>query len=79
MYECVIIIDVLELCDELCVFINLEIIWVSDEYKVWDEGCLFVFDIYDKVDCLVCVCVCVLNEKGEIFELEVDDLLVVCI
>lgn len=30
MYECVIVIDVFEEKNELCVFINLEIVWLSD-------------------------------------------------
>lgn len=79
VHERVITIDVSESRDELRVFINPEIIWASDEHKVWDEGCLSVPDIYDKVDRPARVRVRALNEKGETFELEADDLLAVCI
>ncbi|TNU72751.1 peptide deformylase, partial [Lactococcus cremoris] len=79
VHERVITIDVSESRDELRVFINPEILWASDEHKVWDEGCLSVPDIYDKVDRPARVRVRALNEKGETFELEADDLLAVCI
>ena len=79
VHERVITIDVSESRDELRVFINPEIIWASDEHKFWDEGCLSVPDIYDKVDRPARVRVRALNEKGETFELEADDLLAVCI
>jgi peptide deformylase len=61
------------------VFINPEIVWASAERKVWDEGCLSVPDIYDKVERPDRVRVRALNEKGETFELEADGLLAVCI
>lgn len=79
VHERVITIDVSESRDELRVFINPEILWASDEHKVWDEGCLSVPDIYDKVDRPARVRVRALNEKGDTFELEADDLLAVCI
>lgn len=79
VHERVITIDVSESRDELRVFINPEIIWASDERKVWDEGCLSVPDIYDKVERPDRVRVRALNEKGETFELEADGLLAVCI
>jgi peptide deformylase len=75
----VITIDVSESRDELRVFINPEIVWASAERKVWDEGCLSVPDIYDKVERPDRVRVRALNEKGETFELEADGLLAVCI
>ncbi len=79
VHERVITIDVSESRDELRVFINPEIVWASAEHKVWDEGCLSVPDIYDKVERPDCVRVRALNEKGETFELEADGLLAVCI
>ena len=36
--------------DQLQVFINPEIIWASEEKKVYDEGCLSVPGIYDDVE-----------------------------
>ncbi|KMW46018.1 peptide deformylase [Ralstonia insidiosa] len=79
VHERVITIDVSESRDELRVFINPEIVWASAEHKVWDEGCLSVPDIYDKVERPDRVRVRALNEKGETFELEADGLLAVCI
>ncbi|ATJ87600.1 peptide deformylase [Ralstonia solanacearum] len=79
VHERVITIDVSESRDELRVFINPEIVWASQERKVWDEGCLSVPDIYDKVERPDRVRVRALNEKGESFELEADGLLAVCI
>ncbi|WP_296226749.1 peptide deformylase [Ralstonia sp. UBA689] len=79
VHERVITIDVSESRDELRVFINPEITWASAERKAWDEGCLSVPDIYDKVERPDRVRVRALNEKGETFELEADGLLAVCI
>ncbi|CAH0444017.1 Peptide deformylase 1 [Ralstonia syzygii subsp. syzygii] len=79
VHERVITIDVSESRDELRVFINPDILWASKERKVWDEGCLSVPDIYDKVERPDRVGVRALNEKGETFELEADGLLAVCI
>ncbi|MHA6915252.1 peptide deformylase [Ralstonia pseudosolanacearum] len=79
VHERVITIDISESRDELRVFINPEIVWASDARKVWDEGCLSVPDIYDKVERPDRVRVRALNEKSESFELETDGLLAVCI
>ncbi|CAJ0791441.1 Peptide deformylase 1 [Ralstonia condita] len=79
VHERVITIDVSESRDALRVFINPEIVWASDERKAWDEGCLSVPDIYDKVERPDRVRVRALNEKGETFELEANGLLAVCI
>jgi len=79
VHERVITIDVSESRDELLVLINPEIVWASAERKVWDEGCLSVPDIYDKVERPDRVRVRALNAQGETFELEADGLLAVCI
>ncbi|MNG34137.1 Peptide deformylase [compost metagenome] len=46
---------------------------------MWEEGCLSVPEVYDRVERPDRVRVRALNEKGESFELEADDLLAVCI
>ncbi|AEI78942.1 Peptide deformylase 1 [compost metagenome] len=79
VHEQVVVIDVSETRDQLQVFINPEIIWASDNRKVWEEGCLSVPEVYDRVERPDRVRVRALNEKGESFELEADDLLAVCI
>ncbi|CAM3340942.1 peptide deformylase [Cupriavidus taiwanensis] len=79
VHEQVVVIDVSETRDQLQVFINPEIVWASDNRKVWEEGCLSVPEVYDRVERPDRVRVRALNEKGESFELEADDLLAVCI
>ncbi|SOZ58604.1 peptide deformylase [Cupriavidus taiwanensis] len=79
VHEQVVVIDVSETRDQLQVFINPEIIWASDNRKVWEEGCLSVPEVYDRVERPDRVRVRALNEKGESFELDADDLLAVCI
>ncbi len=79
VHEQVVVIDVSETRDQLQVFINPEIVWASDKHKVWEEGCLSVPEVYDRVERPDRVRVRALNEKGETFELDADDLLAVCI
>ncbi|AGW92441.1 peptide deformylase [Cupriavidus necator] len=79
VHEQVVVIDVSETRDQLQVFINPEIIWASENRKVWEEGCLSVPEVYDRVERPDRVRVRALNEKGETFELDADDLLAVCI
>ena len=79
VHERVITIDVSESRDELRVFINPEILWASDEHKVWDEGCLSVPDIYENVQRAEQIAVTALNRDGERFSLNADGLLAVCV
>jgi peptide deformylase len=79
VHERVIVIDVSDTHDQLMVFINPEIVWASEVKKEWEEGCLSVPGIYDFVERPDKVRVKALNEKGETFELDCDDLLAVCI
>ncbi|KWR89236.1 peptide deformylase [Cupriavidus sp. IDO] len=79
VHEQVVVIDISETRDQLQVFINPEITWASDNHKVWEEGCLSVPEVYDRVERPDRVRVRALNEKGETFELDADDLLAVCI
>ncbi len=48
VHQQVIVIDLSDERDQLQVFINPEIIWSSDEKKVWQEGCLSVPDFLMK-------------------------------
>lgn len=79
VHEQVVVIDVSETRDQLQVFINPEVTWASENRKVWEEGCLSVPEVYDRVERPDRVRVRALNEKGESFELDADDLLAVCI
>ncbi len=79
VHERVVVIDVSEEGNQLRVLINPEIIWRSEEMIVYEEGCLSVPSIYDKVDRHAEVKVRALNEKGEEYEFHADGLLAVCV
>lgn len=79
VHKRVIVMDVSENKDQLIVFVNPEIIQVSEEHKVYEEGCLSVPGIYDKVDRPAEVRVRAQNVKGEFFEMDCDELMAVCI
>lgn len=79
VHEQLVVIDVSETNNQLQVFINPEIIWSSEERKVYDEGCLSVPGIYDDVERPSEVKVRALDIEGKPFELHADGLLAVCI
>ncbi|MBI1772557.1 MAG: peptide deformylase [Burkholderiales bacterium] len=79
VHEQLVVIDVSETNDQLQVFINPEILWASEERKVYDEGCLSVPGIYDGVERPAEVKVRALDADGKPFELHATDLLAVCI
>lgn len=78
VHQQIIVIDISETHDELLVLINPELLEVSGESKC-EEGCLSVPGIYDKVQRAERVKVKALNAKGEIFTLDAEGLLAVCI
>ena len=59
--------------------INPEIIRASDEMIIWEEGCLSVPAIYDKVERHARVRVRALNRDGQAYEFDADELLAVCV
>ncbi|MBX9868672.1 MAG: peptide deformylase [Burkholderiaceae bacterium] len=79
VHERLLVIDVSENNAQLQVFINPEITWVSEEKKVYDEGCLSVPGIYDGVERPAEVKVRAFDADGQVFELHADGLLAVCI
>ena len=79
VHERVIVIDVSDEGRELRVFINPEVVWASDEKRLYDEGCLSVPGIYDGVERPARVKVRAQDADGQTFEVEADDLLAVCI
>lgn len=79
VHEQLVVIDVSETNDQLQVFINPEILWASEERKVYDEGCLSVPGIYDGVERPAEVKVRALDADGKPFEIHATDLLAVCI
>jgi peptide deformylase len=78
VHERLLIIDISEARDQLQVFINPEIVESSGEIET-EEGCLSVPGIYDKVRRADRVQVRALNTQGEIFTLQAEGLLAVCI
>ncbi len=79
VHEQLLIIDTSEDNKELRVFINPEIIWASEERKIYDEGCLSVPGVYDNVERPAEVKVRAQDADGQFFELHADGLLAVCI
>ncbi len=79
VHQRVVVIDVSEEGNQLRVLINPEIIWRSDEIQVYEEGCLSVPGIYDKVERAARIRVRALNEDGQPYEFEAEGLLAVCV
>lgn len=80
VHERVVVIDTSEDRNEPRVLINPQITWRSDDKIVWEEGCLSVATIYDKVERNARVRVKALNRDGQPYEFEADtDLLAVCV
>jgi len=79
VHERVVVIDTSEERNDPLVLINPEIIEASDEMIVWEEGCLSVPTIYDKVDRHARVKVRATNRDGKVYEFEGDELLAVCV
>ncbi|KTF10934.1 peptide deformylase [Pseudoalteromonas sp. H105] len=74
----IVVIDVSEERDEPIVLIN-PVISKQDGKTVSEEGCLSVPHSYAKVDRAETVTVTALNEKGEEYSLDADELLAICI
>ncbi|MDO8305583.1 peptide deformylase [Herminiimonas sp.] len=79
VHEQIIVIDTSETRSELRAYINPELIWVSPERQIYDEGCLSVPGVYDGVERHAQVKVRAYDADGKQFELEADGLLAVCI
>ena len=78
VHKRVIVLDVSESKDELRVFINPEILFAEGEVEC-EEGCLSVPGYFDKVTRAARVRVRALNEDGERFAIDAEDMLAVCI
>lgn len=79
VHERLVVIDTSEERDDPRVLINPEIIQASDEMIIWEEGCLSVPTIYDKVERHAQVRVRALNRDGQPYEFDADELMAVCI
>ncbi len=79
VHERVVVIDVSETADDLLVLINPEITWRSPERLTYEEGCLSVPGVYDKVERAERVRVKALDIDGTSREIEADGLLAICV
>jgi peptide deformylase len=79
VHERVVVMDVSESRDEPRVLINPELIEVSEEMAVNDEGCLSVPQVYDKVQRHARVRVRAQGRDGRPFEFDAEGLLAVCV
>jgi peptide deformylase len=78
VHECIIVVDISELHDDLLVLINPELI-ASSGSAAHEEGCLSVPGIYENVERPEKITVRALNEHGKEFTLDADGLLATCI
>jgi peptide deformylase len=74
-----VVIDTSEESNQPLVLINPEIIQASKEMIIWEEGCLSVPTIYDKVERHERIRVRALNRDGQSYEFDADELLSVCV
>lgn len=74
----IIVMDITETRDELRVFINPRLLEASGEAE-FEEGCLSVPGIYEKVRRAERVKVSALDEHGKPFTLEAEGLLAICV
>lgn len=78
VHQQVVVMDLSENRDDLRVLINPTII-ERDGEQTYDEGCLSVPEYYAPVKRAERIKITALDEQGEIYELEADGLLAVCI
>lgn len=79
VHEQIIVIDTSETRSELRAYINPELVWLSPEMQVYEEGCLSVPGVYDGVERHASIKVRAFDAEGKQFELEAEGLLAVCI
>jgi len=77
-HQRLIVIDVSEECNQPLCLINPEIIETNGEIE-WEEGCLSVPNYYESVKRANEIKVSALNELGQSFEVEANEMLAVCI
>ncbi len=61
------------------VFINPEIVWRSEEFSTYEEGCLSIPDIHEDVERPARVRVRYLDRAGKVQEIEAEGLLATCL
>ncbi|WP_455478843.1 peptide deformylase [Bartonella sp. B10] len=61
------------------IVINPEILWLSDERSIFNEGCLSIPEYYAEVERPKCLRVRYRNHEGQQTEMEADNLLATCL
>jgi peptide deformylase len=79
VHERLIVMDISEERNQPLVIVNPEIVWYSEARKIYEEGCLSVPGIFEKVRRAERITVSALDEVGASFELSASGLLSVCI
>lgn len=79
VHEQLLVIDLSETRDQPMVLINPEILWVSPETRIGDEGCLSVPGFYDGVERSLAVKVAALDLDGKSRVVDAEGMLAVCI
>jgi peptide deformylase len=79
VHERVVVIDTSEERNDPRILINPEIVRASEEMIVWEEGCLSVPTIYDKVERHARIRVRALGRDGQPHEFDAEELLSVCV
>jgi peptide deformylase len=79
VHERVIVVDTSEDKSDLLVLVNPKIVWASDDLKPWEEGCLSVPGVYEEVKRPDRIRVQAQDVTGDLYEVEADGLLSVCI
>ncbi len=77
-HQRLIVIDISEECNQPLCLINPEIIEKNGEIE-YEEGCLSVPNYYENIKRANEIKVSALNELGEQFEIEADEMLSICI
>lgn len=68
-----------DLVAEPYIFINPEIVWVSEQKNTYEEGCLSIPDFYGEIERPTEIKIKCLNEQGERTEYHFDGLLATCV
>ena len=79
VHKRLLVLDVSEDRDQPLVFINPEITPLTGDTKPYDEGCLSVPGFYETVERTDRIRVKALNRDGDVFEMDCDGLLAVCL
>jgi peptide deformylase len=79
IHKRIIVIDVSEKKDERICLINPEILFLSNDADIYEEGCLSVPGFYENVSRPKDIKVSTLNYSGELIEIEASGLLSTCI